>query len=78
MGQKFPKVLKYRKVFKAFKKAGFKKVSQSGSHIKLKKKINEKEKTIIIPRYPELDKDLILLILKEAEITKEEFMKLLK
>ena len=28
---RFPKVLKQRKVFKAFKKAGFRKVSQSGS-----------------------------------------------
>lgn len=78
MGQKFPKVLKYRKVFKVFKKAGFRKVSQSGSHVKLKKRINEKEKTIIVPRYPELDRDLILLILKEAGMTKREFMKLLK
>jgi len=76
MGQRFPKVVKYRKVFKAFRKAGFKKVSQSGSHVKLKKKINKKEKTIILPRYPELDRDLILLILKEVGMTKEEFMKL--
>ena len=78
MSHRFPNVLKQRKVFKAFRKAGFQKVSQSGSHVKLKKRINGKEKTIIIPRYPEIDRDLLLIILKEAEITREEFIKLLE
>jgi len=78
LSQKFPKTIKQRKIFKAFKKAGFQKVSQSGSHMKFKKMIGEKEKTIIIPRYLEIDRDLLLIILKEAEMTREEFIKLLK
>ena len=60
-----------RKLVKIFKKFGYEKVSQKGSHIKMK---HEKTgKTVIIPDHKELDRRTLKTILKQADISEERF-----
>ena len=68
-----PALLSGRKLVKIFKKMGYEKVSQRGSHIKMKN--YEAESTIIIPDHKEIDR---WTFLKQAEIPDQEFNKYLK
>jgi len=63
-----------RKLIKALAKIGFKLVSIKGSHAKLKKN----GKTTIIPLHREIAKGTLLSILRQAGISKQELLKLLK
>jgi predicted RNA binding protein YcfA (HicA-like mRNA interferase family) len=47
------------------------------SHIKLKKKFNGKIFIVIVPDHPELAIGTLKSILRQANITKEDFLKLL-
>ena len=47
-------VVSGRKVVKALAKAGFKVAGRKGSHIKLKKKVNDKVFVVIVPDHTEL------------------------
>ena len=58
-----------KKVIKALSKVGFVPVRQKGSHIILK---NEEGVVIAVPNHPGED------IIKQAGLTKEEFLKLLE
>jgi predicted RNA binding protein YcfA (HicA-like mRNA interferase family) len=64
-----PPLLSGRKLVKIFDKLGYVKVSQKGSHIKLKNE--ETGSVIIIPNHKELDRWTLKTILKEAEISDE-------
>lgn len=66
--------LSWREIIKALKKIGYLPVGQSGSHIILK---NVEGKRITVPRHDPVGKGLLLEILSEANITKEEFLYLL-
>ena len=68
-------VLSGDEIIKALCKIGFNIVGQKGSHVKLKK-VNEKELIVIVPKHKEVKKGVLLSILKQAEINREEFMKL--
>ncbi|MBI5225121.1 type II toxin-antitoxin system HicA family toxin [Candidatus Micrarchaeota archaeon] len=57
------------------KNFGFFKDRISGSHCLLKGLRNGKMKTIPVPLYNELGKHLLSRILKEAEISREEFFR---
>ncbi len=50
---------------------GFKAIRQSGSHITLTNDIS----FITVPLHPELDRGTLNAILKDAKISREEFMK---
>ena len=71
-----PLLLSGRKLVKVFKKLGYEKVSQRGSHIKIKN--YEAESTLIIPDHKEIDRWTLKTILKQAEISDQEFNKYLK
>ena len=71
-----PPLLSGREIVSAFQKLGYYKVSQKGSHIKIRN--NEKEIILIIPDHKEVDRWTLRGILKDAEISVEEFIKLLK
>ena len=64
-----PPLLSGRKLVNIFEKRGYVKVSQRGSHIKLKNEATGS--VVIIPDHKELDRWTLKTILKEAEIPEE-------
>jgi len=64
-------------VIKALKKAGFEVVRQRGSHVSLHKKTPEGVLLTVVPRKPEIKRGTLLSILRQAGISREEFLKLL-
>lgn len=73
--QKLP-VLSARKVLKARQKNGFEIVAQKGSHIRLKKITPKETRIVVVPNHPEVAKGTLLSILRQAGLTREEFMNL--
>lgn len=71
-------VLKGRDVLQILLKAGFRIISQKGSHIKLRHFI-DKSRQVILPKHnKDLKRGTLISILKQAKLTAEEFLKLLK
>ena len=66
-------LLSWREVVKALGKAGFKMIRQKGSHIILVKD----ERIVPVPRHAEIKRGLLMEIIMEAGLTKEEFLRLL-
>lgn len=66
-----PALISGRKLVKVFEKIGYRKVSQKGSHIKMKN--NETGSVVIIPDHKELDRWTLKTILKQAEISDQDF-----
>ena len=66
-----------KKVINALSKVGFVPGRQKGSHIILK---NEEGVVIVVPNHPgeDLGRGLLLKIIKQEGLTKEEFLKLLE
>jgi len=50
---------------------------EKGSHVKLKRELNGRELIVTIPKHKELKKGVLLNILRQAELTREEFLELL-
>jgi predicted RNA binding protein YcfA (HicA-like mRNA interferase family) len=67
-------LLSWREVVKVLVKAGFRVVRQKGSHLILAKN----ELVVPIPKHAEIKRGLLIEIMAEAGLTKEEFLKLLK
>jgi predicted RNA binding protein YcfA (HicA-like mRNA interferase family) len=65
------------KLIKILERAGFKIIRQKGSHVIM---MNNKKTRIVVPVHPGKDvkSGLIRAIIKEAGLSKEEFLKLLK
>ena len=74
--QKLP-VASGREVVKALNKAGFKIVGRKGSHVRLKKKTPSKTYIVIVPIHPEIKKGTLRSILRQAGLTREEFIQLI-
>ena len=66
-------LLSWRDVIQALNKIGFVVARQSGSHIILVKD----ERVVPVPRHDQVKRGLLLEIIAEAGMTKEEFLKLL-
>jgi len=66
-------LLSWREIVKALTKVGFTVARQKGSHIILIKD----EQIVPIPRHDEIKKGLLMEIIVEAGLTKEEFLSLL-
>ena len=64
----------WREVLKAFHKIGFNPVRQTGSHIILE---HPDGRHTTVPKHSEIRRGLLLAILRDANITKEEFLELL-
>ena len=67
-------LLSWREVVKALTNAGFKVVRQKGSHLILVKD----ERIVPVPKHEQIKKGLLMAIIEEAGLTKEEFQKLLR
>jgi len=68
-----PKFYSARDTVNAFVRAGFVKVSQKGSHIKLKGIRDKKLSVVIIPNQKEIPIGTFSSILKQANMTRQEF-----
>jgi len=70
------KTLSAKRVIKILcREFGFYFVSQKGSHVKLRKKVGNKEITTIIPAHKELAPGTLRGILALAEVDENEFFK---
>jgi predicted RNA binding protein YcfA (HicA-like mRNA interferase family) len=67
-------LLSWREVVKALTKAGFQVARQKGSHLILVKN----ECIVPVPKHEQIKKGLLIAIIEEAGLTKEEFLKLIK
>ncbi|ODS36866.1 hypothetical protein BEH94_02110 [Candidatus Altiarchaeales archaeon WOR_SM1_SCG] len=73
-------VLSGREVIKALRKAGFTVVGQKGSHIRVKRKAIEgvdRTRMTIVPNHKEIDRGTLGEIIRQAGLTRDEFMDLL-
>jgi len=71
-------ILPAREVVKGLVRAGFQVVSQRGSHLKLSGLRQGRVLAVIVPLYPELPRGLLASILRQAGMTREEFLALLE
>ena len=67
-------LLSWREVVKALEKAGFQVARQKGSHLILVKD----EYIVPVPKHEQIKRGLLMAIITESGLTKEEFLKLLK
>ncbi|HLC58174.1 MAG TPA: type II toxin-antitoxin system HicA family toxin [Candidatus Nanoarchaeia archaeon] len=74
--KKLPR-LSGKEVIKALSKSGFLPARQKGSHIILKKVFEGKEIAVVVPNHKEIDKGTLLEIIRQAKLTREEFLTLL-
>jgi predicted RNA binding protein YcfA (HicA-like mRNA interferase family) len=68
--------LHWRKIICVFEQLGYRIVGQQGSHIKLWKP--GVGRPLIVPRYDEVGRDIILGLIRTAGITREAFLSLLQ
>ena len=71
-----PPLVSGQAIVRALKKAGYYRIGQRGSHIKIQN--DEKEITLIVPNHKEVDRWTLKGILKDAELSVGEFIRLLK
>ena len=67
-------LLSWREVVKALEKAGFQIARQKGSHLILVKD----ECIVPVPKHKQIKRGLLMAIIAESNLTKDEFLKLLK
>ncbi len=63
---------------KCFEKIGYQVIRQRGSHIRLHHQFDKQNKPLTIPQHKTLGKGLLRKLLRDAEISVEEFVSLLK
>ena len=66
-----------KEVIKALSKSGFEVVRQKGSHVIMKKKTLEGEIATVVLNHKEVDRGTLLEIIRQAKLTRDEFMNLL-
>lgn len=66
------------KLLKYLDKQGFKIVRQKGSHISLHKVKNGKKLLVVVPKKNPIKRPTLASILKQADISREEFLKTFK
>lgn len=66
-------ILSGRKIIKVLNKIGYFEIRQSGSHIRLS---HPNKRSITVPDYKTVSRGLLRKILRDAEISPEEFLKL--
>ena len=62
---------------KVLTKVGFRVAGRRGSHIKLKRKVDDEVFVVIVPDHAELARGTLKSILRQANITREAFLELL-
>ena len=66
-----------REVIRALSKVGFSPARQKGSHVILVKLTEKGKKSVVVPNHKEVDKGTLLEIIRQAGLTKEEFLNLI-
>ena len=66
-----------KEVIKAISKIGFEIARQKGSHVIMTKHTDKGKKAVVVPNHKEIDKGTLLEIIRQADLTKEDFFKLL-
>ncbi|MCK5200761.1 MAG: type II toxin-antitoxin system HicA family toxin [Spirochaetales bacterium] len=66
-----------KETIKVFEKLGYKIVRQKGSHIRMHHKTEEGIRPLTIPNHKIIGKGLLRKLLRDAELTVEDFIKLL-
>lgn len=61
-------------VLKLLQKEGFVVVRQKGSHVSLHKKMDNKTMLVVVPMKREIKKGTLLSVIKQAGMTREEFI----
>ena len=67
-----PKLYSAREVITRLKRLGFVKISQVGSHIKMRGVRDSKLQTSIVPNHKEIALGTLSSVLKQANVTKKE------
>ena len=70
-------VISGSQAIKCFEKIGYQVVRQRGSHVRMHHKSDTTKQPLTIPRHKTLGKGLIRKLLRDAQLTVEEFLKLL-
>ncbi len=70
-------VISGKDAVKAFEKLGYIAVRQTGSHIRMKHQSDRSKKPLTIPNHKVLGKGLLRKLLRDAEITPEDFNRLI-
>ena len=65
-------------VIKLLKREGFAVVRQRGSHVSLHKKTDDKTMLVVVPLKKEIKKGTLLSIIKQAGMSREEFISKVK
>jgi len=73
-----PKLYSARLILLALQRAEFSIISQKGSHIKLFKREDDENFTVIVPNHKEIALGTFNSILKQAGMTKKELEKFIK
>lgn len=73
-----PKLYSVKVAVKTFKRAGFSKISQKGSHLKMRGVWNGKLQTVIIPMHKQIAHGTFQSILNQSGMSKIEFEQFLK
>ena len=66
------------KVIHALQRIGFEIVGQKGSHVRLKKKTSKETRIAIVPLQDELTPGILLSVIRQSGLTKEELIGLIK
>jgi len=64
-------------VVKALSKAGFTPIRQKGSHIILVKETADGKISTVVPLHKEIDKGILLEIIRQTKLTREKFLELI-
>ncbi len=67
-----------KKVIKALGRVGFAVEGKKGSHVKLKKKTGGKVLVVIVPDHTVIARGTLMSIIRQAALSKEEFLHLLR
>ena len=71
-------ILSGHEVIRILSKQGFKIARQKGSHIILVKEADRGKRGVVVPNHKEIDRGALLEIIRQAGLTKEEFINLIK
>lgn len=63
-----------KEAIRALERLGFEQVRQTGSHVVMKKQTEEAEIGCVVPMHNELKVGTLSGILKQAQVTREEFI----
>ncbi len=63
------------RLLKILSKRGFSITRQKGSHISLHKEVNEKILLVVVPKKSAIKRGTLISILRQAKISREEFLK---